>query len=205
MASYHENLTHWADQNAQKIIGSRRNANGEAKEQYVCASGITPSGTVHIGNFREIISVDLVHRALLDRGVKSRFIYSWDDYDVFRKIPKNMPNQEKLKGFLRWPIVDVPDPWENEGSYARANEVAVESVLPLVGVTPEYLYQAEKYRASQYAEGIRTALAHRDKIRAILDEHRTSPWRKTGGRSRCSAVFPIWTTRKSPHGTASGH
>jgi lysyl-tRNA synthetase class 1 len=51
MASYHENLTHWADQNAQKIIGSRRNANGEAKEQYVCASGITPSGTVHIGNF----------------------------------------------------------------------------------------------------------------------------------------------------------
>jgi lysyl-tRNA synthetase class 1 len=175
MASYHENLTHWADQNAQKIIGSRRNANGEAKEQYVCASGITPSGTVHIGNFREIISVDLVHRALLDRGVKSRFIYSWDDYDVFRKIPKNMPNQEKLKGFLRWPIVDVPDPWENEGSYARANEVAVESVLPLVGVTPEYLYQAEKYRASQYAEGIRTALEHRDKIRAILDEHRTSP------------------------------
>jgi lysyl-tRNA synthetase class 1 len=175
MASYHENLSHWADQNAQKIIGSRRDGQGKPKQQYVCASGITPSGTVHIGNFREIISVDLVHRALLDRGVNSRFIYSWDDYDVFRKIPKNMPNQETLKTYLRWPIVDVPDPWEKESSYARANEVAVETVLPRVGITPEYLYQAEKYRASTYAEGIRAALEHREEIRSILNEHRTTP------------------------------
>ncbi len=175
MAKYHENLSHWADQNAQKIIGSRKTPEGTPKNRYVCASGITPSGTVHIGNFREIISVDLVHRALLDRGVNSRFIYSWDDYDVFRKIPKNMPKQDVLEKYLRWPIVDVPDPFEAESSYARANEVAVEKVLPLLGITPEYLYQAEKYRSSTYAEGIRRALEKRDKIREILNEHRSTP------------------------------
>ena len=45
-----QKLVHWADQTAEKIIRER----GEL-ESYTCASGITPSGTVHIGNFREII------------------------------------------------------------------------------------------------------------------------------------------------------
>ena len=43
---------HWADIYAEKVIREKGD-----KEPYVCASGITPSGTVHIGNFREIISV----------------------------------------------------------------------------------------------------------------------------------------------------
>ena len=51
-------LCHWADAMADKIIAER----GEL-ELYTCASGITPSGTVHLGNFREIITVDLVARA----------------------------------------------------------------------------------------------------------------------------------------------
>ncbi|MDR1957360.1 MAG: lysine--tRNA ligase, partial [Treponema sp.] len=63
---------HWADETAAKIIREK----GE-KGCYTCASGITPSGTVHIGNFREIISVDLVARALRDLGKQVRFIYSW--------------------------------------------------------------------------------------------------------------------------------
>ena len=63
-------LVHWADQTAEKIIRTRGDL-----DCYTCASGITPSGTVHIGNFREIISVDLVVRALRDKGKKVRFIY----------------------------------------------------------------------------------------------------------------------------------
>ena len=64
---------------------------------------------MHIGNFREIISVDLVARALRSLGKQVRFIYSWDDYDVFRKVPLNMPKREKLEKFLRFPICTVPD------------------------------------------------------------------------------------------------
>jgi len=158
---------HWADETAQRILWEK----GE-KPRYTCASGITPSGTVHIGNFREIISVDLVVRALRDLGKEARFIYSWDDYDVFRKVPANMPNQEELKKFLRFPITLVPDPWGRDGSYARHHEVDVEEMLPRVGVRPEFLYQAERYRASRYAEGIRKALEHREELKRILDEFR---------------------------------
>ena len=96
--------THWADIYADKIIREKGD-----KECYTCASGITPSGTVHIGNFREIISVDLVVKALRAKGKNVRFIYSWDDYDVFRKVPKNMPQPELLETFLRKPITLVPD------------------------------------------------------------------------------------------------
>ncbi len=175
MVEYHTALSHWADQNAQKIIGTRKNADGSPRGRYVCASGITPSGTVHIGNFREIISVDLVHRALLDRGIESRFMYSWDDYDAFRKVPANIPDREKFEQYLRQPIVDIPDPWNRESSYARAQERAVEIILPTVGIEPEYLYQTEKYRAGEYAHGIRRALENREKIRVILNEKRTTP------------------------------
>ncbi|MFP3040608.1 lysine--tRNA ligase [Treponema primitia] len=163
----HGAVAHWADETAAKIIREK----GE-KEQYTCASGITPSGTVHIGNFREIISVDLVVRSLRDLGKKVRFIYSWDDYDVFRKVPKNMPKQEELEKFLRFPITMVPDPWDRDTSYARHHEVDVETMLPEVGIRPEYLYQAERYRASRYAEGIRKALEHRDTLKTILDKFR---------------------------------
>ncbi|AEF84958.1 lysine--tRNA ligase [Treponema primitia ZAS-2] len=162
-----QSSAHWADEAAAKILREK----GE-KEQYTCASGITPSGTVHIGNFREIISVDLVARALRDLGKKVRFIYSWDDYDVFRKIPGNMPKQDELKSCLRFPITMVPDPWERDESYARHHEVDVETILPEVGIHPEYLYQAERYRASRYAGGIRKALEHRDALKSILDKFR---------------------------------
>ncbi|MDR0497810.1 MAG: lysine--tRNA ligase [Treponema sp.] len=158
---------HWADETAAKILREKGD-----KELYTCASGITPSGTVHIGNFREIISVELVVRVLRDLGKKARFIYSWDEYDVFRKVPLNMPRQEELKNFLRFPITMVPDPWDRDENYARHNEVDMENVLPLVGIEPEYLYQAANYRASKYAEGIRKALEKRDALKNILDKFR---------------------------------
>jgi lysyl-tRNA synthetase class 1 len=158
---------HWADETAEKIIREKGD-----KDDYTCASGITPSGTVHIGNFREIISTDLVVRALRDKGKKVRFIYSWDDYDVFRKVPLNMPGQEELAKYLRFPITMVPDPWERDASYARHHEVDVETVLPRVGIHPEFLYQAERYRSSLYAGGIRKALEHRETLKNILDKFR---------------------------------
>ena len=145
---------------------------GSPRELFTCAAGITPSGTVHIGNFREIISVELVARALRERGVKVRFIYSWDDFDVFRKVPANMPQQELLQKYLRFPITMVPDTTGRDASYARHNEADVEAVLPLVGIHPEFLYQAERYTSGMYADGIQTALKKRAVIKECLNHFR---------------------------------
>jgi lysyl-tRNA synthetase class 1 len=159
---------HWADATALQIIQRKGD-----KPLYVCAAGITPSGTVHIGNFREIISVDLVVRALRGMGKNVRFIFSWDDFDVFRKVPANMPQRDMLASYLRKPITEVPDPYGREQSYARHNEQEVEKLLPLLGIEPEYIYQARRYAAGEYAGDMRHALEHKETIKSILNEHRT--------------------------------
>lgn len=162
---------HWADQTARRIIEEKGD-----KESYTVAAGITPSGTVHIGNFREIITVDLVARALKSLGKQVRFIYSWDDYDVFRKVPANMPKQELLNQYLRKPITDTPDTFDcKHESYAKHNEAEIEEVLPKVGIKPEFIYQSRRYRKSDYAEQIKHALKNKEKIKQILDKFREEP------------------------------
>ncbi len=168
-------LSHWADAAATKTLAAHPGAT-----TLTVAAGITPSGVVHIGNFREVITVDLVARALRDRGVEVRFIYSWDDFDVFRKVPKNMPKQELLAEHLGRSIVDVPDPFGEHDSYASHNIAAFEGSLAPLGIQPEFIRQSLRYRAGDYAAGIRTAIENRDKLVSILNDARE----RTGARSR---------------------
>ena len=164
---------HWADVMVKKIIAEKGD-----KKKYTIAAGITPSGTIHIGNFREIITGDLVRRALEKEGKKVRFILSWDEFEVFRKVPKNMPKQDLLKKYLRKPIVDVPDPFGKEESYARHHEVVMEKNVAKVGINPEFLYQAKKYRNLEYVDGIKIALQKREEIIKILNQFRKEPLAK---------------------------
>ncbi|MFC1801719.1 lysine--tRNA ligase [Nanoarchaeota archaeon] len=161
---------HWADQAADNVIKLKGN-----KKQYVMAAGITPSGTIHMGNFREIITQELVKRALESRGKKVRFIYSWDDYDVFRKVPKNMPKQAELKKQLRKSISDIPDPFGCHKTYAEHNEAEVEEDVPKVGVETEFMRQSLVYRAGTYDKEIKQALEKTAVIKEIMDKYRKEP------------------------------
>ncbi len=169
MAPATDYLNHWADQAADRTIRAHADA---ATETLAVAAGITPSGQVHVGNFREVITVDLVARALRDRGIPVRFIYSWDDFDVLRKVPKDAPQQELLHESLGRSIADVPDPWGDHDSYASHHIAAFEHSLAPLGIAPEFIRQHVRYRAGAYAEGIRRALAATDRIREILNDAR---------------------------------
>lgn len=165
-------LSHWADLAASRTLKA---AGGDTGKPVVVAAGITPSGVVHIGNFREVMTVDLVARALRDRGAEVRFIYSWDDFDVFRKVPENMPQREMLEQHLRRSIVDVPDPFGVADSYAGHHIDTFERSLVALAIAPEFIRQSAAYRSGTYAAGIRRALEHTAEIRAILNEHRKTP------------------------------
>jgi lysyl-tRNA synthetase class 1 len=162
--------SHWADHAARRTVA----ANPEAKT-FVVAAGITPSGVVHVGNFREVITVDLVARALRDRGLEVRFIYSWDDFDVFRRVPESMPKPEMLEANLRRSVADVPDPYGEHDSFASHHIANFEESLQTVGIEPEFIRQSQRYRRGDYASGIRRALECADTIRRILDRHRSAP------------------------------
>ena len=68
-------------------------------------------------------------RALREKGKDVRFIYSWDDYDVFRKVPKNMPEPEFLEKYLRYPITLVPDTTEYKFFKEKYGSTDVNSIL----------------------------------------------------------------------------
>jgi len=171
-------LNHWADQAAAKTLREH-----PGREVYTVAAGITPSGVVHVGNFREVITVDLVARALRDRGVQVRFIYSWDDFDVFRKVPEGMPQPEMLAENLRRSIADVPDPFGEQPSYADHNIAAFEASIAPLGIEPEFIRQSKRYRAGAYADGIAEALRRRGEIIELLNKARAS----TGARTMIAA------------------
>ena len=88
---------HWAEKLALEVI--QRNPN---KEEYVCAAGISPSGSVHIGNFRDIATSYYVVKALRKMGKKARLLFSWDEFDRLRKVPSNVapicPDFDKYLG-----------------------------------------------------------------------------------------------------------
>lgn len=160
---------HWADLTADKLIRQ------EDKEVYTLASGITPSGVVHFGNFREVMTTELVARGLKKRGKKVRFIFSWDDYDTFRKVPANLPKQEELAKYLFQPIVDTPDPFGEHESYAAHHEKSFEAQLKKMGIELEPIYQSKKYRAGDYKEAIKKTLQKKQVIAEILNKWRSTP------------------------------
>ncbi len=159
---------HWADQEANDIIKQK----GKKKE-YIIATGVTPSGTLHIGNFRELITGDFIVKALQKKGKKAIHYHYWDDYDVFRKIPKNMPKQNILKKHLRRALIYVPDVVNGEHkSYPEHNEKEVEQYLPTVDVTPKIIRQSEQYLNCKYAEEIKIALEKIDVLKEIFNKYR---------------------------------
>ncbi len=159
---------HWADQIATDIINKR-----EGKKEYIVATGVTPSGTLHIGNFRELITGDFILKALKKKGKKAIHYHYWDDYDVFRKAPKNMPKQGLLRKNLRKCLIAVPDVVDNKHkSFPEHNEKQVEKYLPIVEIKPKIIRQCNLYKKSFYAEEMKTALDNVEEIKKILNKFR---------------------------------
>jgi len=164
---------HWADAIAEKLIAAN-----PKKKKFVCAAGISPSGTVHIGNFRDVITVDLVGKALKARKKQVELIFSWDEFDRFRKIPANIP--QNYTKYLGMPLAEVPDFDKCHNSYARHFEIPFEETLPELGIDIRFIYQAAMYRENKYYEGIKIALQKRKEIAKILANFKTQGMTKEG-------------------------
>ncbi len=160
---------HWSEKVARQVI--ERNPD---KDEYVCAAGISPSGSVHIGNFRDIATSYFVCQSLRRLGKKARLLFSWDEFDRLRKIPVNVAAH--CPGFevnLGKPYSDAADPFGCCESYAKHFENEFETSLKRFGVDVDFRYQTREYRSGRYAEHIITALKKRYEIFDILDQFRT--------------------------------
>jgi len=133
---------------------------------YTSAAGISPSGIVHFGNFRDVMTAVMVADALKAKDKKVRIIFSWDDYDRFRKVPVGVP-AEFVK-YIGMPLTSVPDPTGEFPSYAARFEEEFERAMRQLGIELEYRYQTKEYKSGRYDDLIFAALNARAKIAQVL-------------------------------------
>ena len=163
---------HWSEMIADRII--KRNPD---KEEYVCAAGISPSGSIHIGNFRDIATSYFVVRALIKKGKKAKLLFSWDEFDRMRKVPVNVAAIDSdMEKYIGCPYVDVKNPFDTEEkTYAEYFEHEFERSIVKFGIDMDYRHKAEMYRSGKYTEDILHSLKKRGEIFDILASHRTQP------------------------------
>ena len=167
---------HWSEEIAQRII--ERNPN---KEEYVCAAGISPSGSVHIGNFRDVATPLFVVKALQKMGKKAKLLFSWDEYDRCRKIPANVQAVvgNTYDKYIGCPYVDIPDPWGCHKNYAEHFEEEFLNSIKPFGIELDCRYQAQMYRSGKYQKDILESLQKRGEIFEILDSFKTKDTSKS--------------------------
>ncbi|MBQ4290926.1 MAG: lysine--tRNA ligase [Clostridia bacterium] len=162
---------HWSEELAEQII-----ARNPDKREYVCAAGISPSGSIHIGNFRDIATSYFVVKALRKKGKQARLLFSWDEFDRMRKVPVNVSAvRDDMEKYIGCPYTDVPNPFPDDpaSSYAEHFEKEFMESVRSFGIEMDYRYQTRMYRSGAYAQHVLTALKKRGEIFDILDRHRT--------------------------------
>jgi lysyl-tRNA synthetase class 1 len=135
------------------------------------ASGASPSGPVHLGNLREFLTTHFVAEELRRRGIPTRHLHSWDDYDRFRKVPAGV--DASWSEHIGRPLSAVPDPWGCHASWAEHFKEPLRAALELLGVEMEEISQTAMYAAGTYREQILTAVRGRDVVETVLARHRT--------------------------------
>ncbi|MGX1302489.1 lysyl-tRNA synthetase class 1 [Streptomyces albogriseolus] len=165
--------TDWVSRFADEVIEeSERRAPGKP---VVVASGLSPSGPIHLGNLREVMTPHLVADEIRRRGYQVRHLISWDDYDRYRKVPAGVPGvDETWAEHIGKPLTSVPAP---KGSaypnWAEHFKAAMIQSLAELGVEFDGISQTEQYTSGVYREQILHAMRHRGDIDAILAQYRT--------------------------------
>ncbi len=149
-------------------------AEGERRhpgETPTCASGISPSGRVHLGNLRELMVPHLVADEVRREGAPCRHILSWDDYDRLRRVPAGLP--EEFAEHIGRPLTAVPDPCGAHENWAEHFKEPLRESLDRLGVEVTEISQTEMYTSGAYAAQIVTAMRRRRDIDAVLAKYRT--------------------------------
>ncbi|MEU6070476.1 MULTISPECIES: lysine--tRNA ligase [Streptomyces] len=174
--------TDWVSRFADEVIEeSERRAPGKP---VVVASGLSPSGPIHLGNLREVMTPHLVADEIRRRGHQVRHLISWDDYDRYRKVPAGIAGvDESWAEHIGKPLTSVPAP---KGSpypnWAEHFKAAMIESLAEMGVEFDGISQTAQYTSGVYREQILHAMKHRGDIDAILAQYRTKPKAKKQGQ-----------------------
>lgn len=152
----------WLNRIVDEVIS--RHSDGEI----VVSSGVSPSGTYHLGTLREVLTAEVIMRELKRRGRQSKHLHIVDDLDVFRKVPVDV--SDDFSQYLGKPLCDVPAPDGSDRSYADFFLADLLTAAEGLHLELEVVRAHERYRDGSLAPAIEKSLASVPTIRHDLEE-----------------------------------
>ena len=207
------NISDWLEELAKKISETY------PKGEIIVSSGHSPSGVYHIGTLREIMTANAITFELRRQGRQAKHVDFIDDFDAFRKIPANVP--EEWSKYLGQPLAVVPDPFDCHSSYGSHYLTELHEGLQAVGAMPDETVSGyETYQSGDFTEQIEQALNKLDEVKKIItmvggraldenwapvqllsDEQNLRQWKYAGWDSKAKEVS--YTDREGNTGSVS--
>ncbi|CAC12288.1 lysyl-tRNA synthetase (lysS) related protein [Thermoplasma acidophilum] len=145
----------WADALVKDLSGPQR-----------VSTGISPSGPIHVGNMREILTGDILFKAITKRGLESDFIYLCDDMDPLRKVyPFLSKDYERYVG---QPLKNIPAP-QGAGKYSDYYLEPFVRVMKEANIPARVIKTSDLYESGMLAQACDIAINNREKIKDILE------------------------------------
>ena len=169
----------WADAVADEI-----EAQGDG-DPIVIKGGVSPSGVPHIGHANEILRGYIVAEVLRERGHEVRQVFTADDRDRLRAIPRRLADLDgNLVGLgevdagalgrnLGKPYTDVPDPFGCCGSYGEHFTELLRRETEKLGVDVEFVSSTDLYESGEFEAVTRQVLENADEARETLAQYQS--------------------------------
>lgn len=147
----------WADQIAREASPF----NGK----HVVSDAKTPSGRIHVGSLRGVVIHDLIHKAVIDSGQKSEYVYRFDDFDPMDGFPPELP--ESFRKYMGTPLCNIPSHEKGFDSLSQNYALEFQEVFEKLGCKPKIVWASQAYSSGRMNELMRTALVNAEKVREI--------------------------------------
>lgn len=151
---------HWADVIAKDVA--------ERIEHPLIATGISPTGIIHVGSLREAITGESVRSALAGIGSDVRLIYLIDSFDPLRRRYDFLP--EEFEKYVGMPICRIPCPCGKHDNYAHHFIQPFLDAVDSLGVHCEIIWTHQLYEQGKFAECIDMTLKRLPLVISILAE-----------------------------------
>lgn len=153
---------HWLNRIVDELI--ERHPSGEI----IVSSGVSPSGTYHVGTLREVLTADAIMLELRNRGRASKHIHAVDSLDVLRKIPAGVP--DSFGQYLGKPLCDIPAPDGSNKSYADYYLDDFLKAASTIHIDMQVMRFNEQYRNGFMAPAIEKILSNIPIVKNILED-----------------------------------
>ena len=164
----------WAD-----VVADRIEAR-DPSDPIVIKGGVSPSGVAHVGNVNEVMRGYFVAEVLRERGHEVRQLFTSDDKDPLRKLPRKLANADgevvglgdvdagALGRNLGKPYTAIPDPFGERESYAAHFAGLLRADADRLDVPIEMVSNTDLYADGDFDEAVRTVLSELDVVRETL-------------------------------------